>query len=312
MCAVRLAGRSMLDFSNYTKEEIEALISKAMDYKYKGYPKLKPLEGKTLALLFEKPSTRTRVSFEVAINKLGAKPIYLSRSEIQLGRGEPIKDTAKVMSRYVDAIIARMYKHEDLIELDAYSDVPVINALTDKFHPCQALADLMTMIEVKKGVKGIKIAYVGDSNNVCNSLLQICSIVGIDIAIASPKGYQPNEGLIKQASNWAKMSGCKIMITEEPYEAVKGADFVYTDVFVSMGQENEREKRMKVFYPKYQVNEKLMEKAKEGAYFMHCMPAKRGEEVEASIIDSSRSLVIQQAENRLHTSASLLSLILLS
>jgi len=295
-----------LDFEGYTAEEILYIIDMAINFKKKGYPDNKPLSGKSIALIFEKPSTRTRVSFQVAIAKLGGESIPLSVSEMQLSRGEPISDTMRVLSSYVDAVVARVYKHETLSEMVKYSSIPVINALSDKFHPCQALADMMTIKELKGNIYEVKVAYVGDGNNVCNSLIQACSLLGARIFVASPKEYQPPEDVIAQAKEWGKRSGGTIELTENPEDAVRDADVIYTDVFVSMGQEEERERRLKVFYPKYKVTEKLMSLAKPDAIFMHCLPAHRGEEVEASVIDGKKSVVWQQAANRLHTEAALL------
>lgn len=295
-----------MDFEGYTAEEILYIIDMAINFKKKGYPDNKPLSGKSIALIFEKPSTRTRVSFQVAIAKLGGESIPLSVSEMQLSRGEPISDTMRVLSSYVDAVVARVYKHETLSEMVKYSSIPVINALSDKFHPCQALADMMTIKELKGNIYEVKVAYVGDGNNVCNSLIQACSLLGARIFVASPKEYQPPEDVIAQAKEWGKRSGGTIELTENPEDAVRDADVIYTDVFVSMGQEEERERRLKVFYPKYKVTEKLMSLAKPDAIFMHCLPAHRGEEVEASVIDGKKSAVWQQAANRLHTEAALL------
>ncbi|MCS7135689.1 MAG: ornithine carbamoyltransferase [Nitrososphaerota archaeon] len=298
--------RHFLDFEGYAAEEILYMIDMAINFKKKGYPDNKPLSGKSVVLIFEKPSTRTRVSFQVAITKLGGESIPLNVNEMQLSRGEPLSDTMRVLSAYVDAVVARVYKHETLSEMVKYSSVPVINALSDKFHPCQALADVMTIKELKGNIHDVKVAYVGDGNNVCNSLIQACSLLGVRISVASPKEYQPSEIVITQAREWAKKSGSSIELTENPEDAVRGADVIYTDVFVSMGQEDERERRLKVFYPKYKVTEKLMSLAKPDAIFMHCLPAHRGEEVEASVIDGERSVVWQQAANRLYTEAALL------
>ncbi|MCL7395181.1 MAG: ornithine carbamoyltransferase [Thaumarchaeota archaeon] len=298
--------RHFLDFEGYAAEEVLYILDMAINFKKKGYPDSKPLSGKSIALIFEKPSTRTRVSFQVAIAKLGGESIPLSVSEMQLSRGEPISDTMRVLSDYVNAVVARVYKHEMLSEMVKYSSVPVINALSDKFHPCQALADMMTIKELKGNIYGVKVAYVGDGNNVCNSLIQACSLLGARISVASPKEYQPPEDVVAQAKEWGKRSGGTIELTEDPEDAVRDADVVYTDVFVSMGQEDERERRLKVFYPKYKVTERLMSLAKPDAIFMHCLPAHRGEEVEASVIDGKRSAVWQQAANRLHTEAALL------
>jgi ornithine carbamoyltransferase len=268
------------------------------------------LKSKTVALIFQKPSTRTRVSFETAVAQLGGHPIYLSWNEMQLGRGETISDTAKVLDRYVNAIMARVYSHDDLVLLADNADAPVINGLSNKHHPCQILADLLTLIQYKKRLKGLKLAYVGDGNNVCNSLLIGCAKTGVNIAVARPQGYGPDPDAIKHAEEAARTSGATISIVEDPEEAVKGADAIYTDTFVSMGMEEEKETRLSTFIPKYQVTRTLLSHAKPGAIFLHCLPAHRGEEVTEDVIDGPHSAVWDEAENRLHTARGLLSLIL--
>jgi ornithine carbamoyltransferase len=298
-------AKHFIEFTGYSEEEVMEIIDLARRFKREGYP-TGSLKGKIIALIFEKPSTRTKVSFISAIYKLGGEAVSLSSAELQLARGEPIKDTARVLSRYVDAIIARVISHATIVELANHSSVPVINALSDKHHPCQALADLMTILEYSEGKKRVKVAYIGDGNNVCTSLVQICALVGVDVSVASPKGYEVDEEIKRQAQDWAKISGAKVVFTDDPEEAARDADFLYTDVFVSMGQEQEREARMKVFIPKYQVSEKLMRLAKRDAKFMHCMPMKRGEEVEETVADGPSSIIIDQAENRMHTEAALL------
>ena len=268
------------------------------------------LRSKTVALIFQKPSTRTRVSFETAVAQLGGHPIYLSWNEMQLGRGETISDTAKVLDRYVNAIMARVYSHDDLVALADNADAPVINGLSDKHHPCQILADLLTLIQYKKRLKGLKLAYVGDGNNVCNSLLIGCAKTGVNIAVARPQGYGPDPEAVKHAEESSRTSGAAISIVEDPEEAVKGADAIYTDTFVSMGMEKEKETRLSTFIPKYQVTRTLLSHAKPGAIFLHCLPAHRGEEVTEEVIDGPQSAVWDEAENRLHTARGLLSLIL--
>ena len=297
--------KHFIEFTGYSKEEVMEIIDLARRFKKEGYS-TDSLKGKIIALIFEKPSTRTKVSFISAIYKLGGEAVPLSSTELQLARGEPIKDTARVLSRYVDAIVARVISHATIVELANHSSVPVINALSDKHHPCQALADLMTIFEYSGSKKRVKVAYIGDGNNVCTSLVQICALVGVDLSVASPKGYEVDEEIKRQAQDWAKISGAKVVFTNDPEEAARDADFLYTDVFVSMGQEQEREARMKVFIPKYQVSEKLMRLAKRDAKFMHCMPMKRGEEVEETVADGPSSIIIDQAENRMHTEAALL------
>ena len=229
---------------------------------------------------------------------------------MQLGRGETISDTAKVLDRYVDAIMARVYSHDDLVVLAENADVPVVNGLSDKHHPCQILADLLTLIQYKKRLKGLKLAYVGDGNNVCNSLLIGCAKIGVNIAVARPLGYGPDPEAVKHAEEAAATSGASISIVEDPEEAVKAADAIYTDTFVSMGMEKEKDTRLSTFIPKYQVNSGLLSQAKPAAIFLHCLPAHRGEEVTDDVIDGPQSAVWDEAENRLHTARGLLSLIL--
>jgi ornithine carbamoyltransferase len=259
----------------------------------------KLLKNKTLGMIFTKSSTRTRVSFEVGMYQLGGFPLFLSSNDIQLGRGETIYDTAQVLSRYIDGIMIRTFDHSDVEELAKYGDIPVINGLTDLMHPCQILADLFTVYEHKGELKGLKLAYVGDGNNIANSLLHGCAKVGMDISVASPKGYECDKNIIAEAHKDAAVSGSKIVLTEDPYEAVKDADVIYTDTWVSMGQESEKAERIKIFMP-YQVNADLFSKAKEDAVFLHCLPAYRDYEVTSDIIDGTQSLVFDEAENRLH------------
>ncbi|RLF54852.1 MAG: ornithine carbamoyltransferase [Thermoplasmata archaeon] len=269
----------------------------------------KALEGKSLGMIFEKPSTRTRVSFEVAMTQLGGHGLYLSTRDLQLGRGETVEDTAKVLSRYVDGIIYRGFSHQITRELARHSTVPVINALDDAEHPMQILADLLTVLERKGDLRGLKLAYIGDGNNVANSLALGAAMVGMHFVIACPEGYDPDENLWREAERLARERGGKVEIVRDPLEAARGADAVYTDVWVSMGDEEERDRRLKVFRP-YQVTVEVMERAKEDAIFMHCLPAHRGEEVAQEVIDGRWSVVFDQAENRLHAQkAALLKLL---
>ncbi len=261
-------------------------------------------------MIFQKPSTRTRVSFETAVSQLGGHPLNLGWNEMQLGRGETISDTAKVLDRYVDAIMARVFSHDDLVELAENATVPVINGLSDKYHPCQILADLLTLIQRKNKLKGLRLAYVGDGNNVCNSLLIGCAKTGVSITVARPEGYGPDQEAVRLAEEAAAQTGSQVQITENPEEAVKGSDAVYTDTFVSMGMEKEKDARLQLFVPKYQVNKPLFSLAKSNAIFLHCLPAHRGEEVTDDVIDGPNSVVWDEAENRQHTSKGLLSLIL--
>jgi ornithine carbamoyltransferase len=265
------------------------------------------LSNKTLGMIFEKISTRTRVSFEVGMTQLGGHAIYLDPTSMQLKRGETIKDTAKTLSRYVDCIMARVYKHENVLELGRYADVPVINGLTDLEHPCQTLSDLFTIKEAK-GSFDVKLAYVGDGNNVCNSLLLGASMVGMDMSVGCPEKYAPDADIVRQAEELAKESGAKIEITSDPVEAVSGADVVYTDVWTSMGSEGEEEQRINDFKD-YQVNAGLVENAN-SPLIMHCLPAKRGQEITDDVLDSENSIVFEQAENRLHAQKALLCFLL--
>ena len=306
-------GRSLLSLQEFSKDEIAFILKLSMEYKalVKANVALNSLKNKCIGLFFALPSTRTRVSFEVAISKLGGYPVYMRLEELQLIRGETLADTARVLSRYLNAIVARVPKHESLEELAKYSSIPVINALTDMFHPCQALADLLTILEKKGSLKGIKLAYVGDGyNNVCHSLLIACSKVGLNIAVASPKGYEPDAMVVEKALENAKLSGSKVEILNSPIEAVRNADVIYTDVFISMGREKEREKRLKDFQG-WQINKEIVRYAKRDYIFMHCLPAHRGEEVAAEIIDDPiHSVIWDQAENRLYAEMAILALLI--
>ncbi len=285
-----------------TSDSILDIFKRAEEFK-KG-AESKELSKKTLGLLFEKASTRTRVSFEVAMSRLGGHSIYLNPQDTQIGRGESIKDTAKTLSRYLDAVAIRAMSHETLVEFASSSTMPVINALTNLEHPCQALADIFTIKE-KTGSFNVKLAYIGDGNNVCNSLIAGSSLVGMEIWISTPSGYAPDKTIVDKAKS---ISSSKINITNDPAEAVHGADVVYTDVWVSMGQEQFSAQRMRDFIG-FQVNERLLRSAKE-PWVMHCLPAKRGEEISKEVIDGPRSIVFDQAENRLHVQMALLELVM--
>lgn len=300
--------KHFLKILDATRSELLEILELALAFKKNGYRE-KNLQDRVVALIFEKPSTRTRVSFSSAISKLGGQTIYLSASELQLARGEPIKDTARVLSRYVDAVVARLNNHSSIEMLAEYSDIPVVNALTDLHHPCQALADLATMYE-HWGGWGFKVSYVGDFNNVCRSLVQICTMLGVPITVASPRKYWPPHKEITLYQELASTAGGTLELTEDPEYAVKGADFIYTDVLVSMGSEDEYAQRLSDFLPRYRVTMKLFEHASAGAKFMHCMPIRRGEEVDEEVVESPRSIIFDQAEYRMHTSAALLTLIL--
>ncbi len=308
---VQMTGRSIDSLFHLTQEEIEQILKtsellKSQLLRGEEHPLLK---GKTLAMIFEKPSTRTRVSFEVGMWQLGGYALYLSAGDLQLGRGETIADTARTLSRYVNGIMARVFDHQTILDLIKYSRVPVINGLSDFTHPCQGLADLFTIYEKKRRLSGLKLAYVGDGNNVAHSLLFGCSKVGMNITLACPKGYEPHPEVVSKAKEEGKRSGCKVKVTQDPKEAVRAADIVYTDVWASMGQEKEHEKRVKIFKP-YQINLKLVKEARENYLFMHCLPAHRGEEVTNEVADSKNSVIFDQAENRLHTQKALLALIM--
>ncbi len=295
---------SMLDADRLFIENILSL-SAFLKEKVKRGELYRPLDGFTAALIFEKPSTRTRVSFEVGVYQLGGHGVYMDTRSSQLGRGEPIKDTARVLSRYVDLIVIRTFGQERVEELARYSDVPVINALTDEEHPCQVLADLFTIWEYKKRLEGLKVAYLGDGNNMCNSWLVGAAHMGMKFYAATPEGFEPLPEYVEAARKIAEKTGAEIVITRDPVEAVKDADVIYTDVWASMGQEEEAEERRKIFMP-YQVNSEIVKHAKSDFLFMHCLPAHRGEEVIDEIIEGERSVVWDQAENRLHTQKALI------
>ncbi|BAL81093.1 ornithine carbamoyltransferase [Caldisericum exile] len=309
--AKSLKGRSLLCLKDFTKEELEEFIFQGEKLKIDYYAgkKEKLLDGKTIAVLFEKPSTRTRISFAVAIHELGAFPLILETSNLQLVRGETVPDTAKVMGRMVQGIVARVFAQKTLEELAEFSGVPVINALSDFSHPCQALGDFLTIKEKKGKLQGIKLTYLGDGNNVANSLLIGGSILGLDVSLGCPKGFEPAKEVIDMALHFAKKSGSKIEITNDPAEAAKNADVLYTDVWASMGQEAEHDKRVAIMKP-YQINSSILSHAKEDAIVMHCLPAHRGEEITDEVLDGPHSVVFDQAENRLHIQKAILSLLI--
>ena len=308
-----LKGRHLLTLEDYTGEEIRHIIETGLLLKrryYAGERVIPVLKGRTIAMVFEKHSTRTRVSFSVAATQLGAEPLYLGWNELQLGRGETVADTVRVLSRYVDAIVARVKKHGTLEEMAKYSRVPVINGLSDLAHPVQALGDYMTILEKKGRLNGVKLAFVGDgSDNVLHSLLLAGAKLGVNIVVASPGELRPNPRILKAAEEAAAETGAVIEFTEDPVKAVRGADIVYTDVWVSMGQEAEAEKRISMLRP-YQVNIDLMREAGPQALFMHCLPAMRGMEVTDEVMDGPQSIVWDQAENRLHAQKAVLSLLI--
>jgi len=299
-----LKGKDLLSIVDLNSEDISLLISRAVELKAEGWAH--SLSEKVLALVFEKPSLRTRVSFEVAMRQLGGHTIHLSPAEVGLGKRESVPDVARVLSRYVDAIAVRTFSHETLEVLAQYADVPVINALSDLEHPCQALADLLTIYERKGELEGLTLAYVGDGNNVAHSLMLASALAGISFRIASPAGYQVRDDLLRLARGYAMERGAEILCTEDPRQAVHGADVVYTDVWTSMGQESESEKRRRAFAG-YQINDELLSLAEEDAILMHPLPAHRGEEVAEGVLDSPQSVVFDQAENRMHLQKALLA-----
>ena len=293
--------KDLISLHDLTPKEVEELLTLGLKLKKElksGIPH-KILAGKTLGMIFTKSSTRTRVSFEVGMTQLGGYPLFLSSNDIQLGRGETIHDTAKVLERYLDGIMIRTYAHSDVIELAEEASIPVINALTDLLHPCQVLADLMTAYEHKGTLENLKLAYIGDGNNMAHSLMYGCAKAGMNCAVATPSGYKCDTEVVENAKADFKASGKELIITEDPVEAIKNADVVYTDTWVSMGQESEKAERQKIFMP-YQVNKELFAYAKDDAVFMHCLPAYRGFEVTEDVIDGKQSVIFDEAENRLH------------
>jgi ornithine carbamoyltransferase len=309
--AQTLKGRSISSVRDLSRDEIEEILQLASVLKKEAKQgKFRPLlPNRVLAMIFQKPSSRTRVSFEVGIHQLGGAAIYLSPQDIQIGRRETVADTARTLSRYCDCIVARVFSHQDILELIEHSSVPVINGLSDLTHPCQALSDLLTVREKKGDFRGLKLTYIGDGNNVAHSLLLACAKVGISISVAAPNGYQPNRDIVKTASEDAKKTGAKVEITTDASTAVKDSDIVYTDVWASMGQEAQQEERKKIFKD-FQVNKKLLRDAKRDYIVMHCLPAHRGEEITADVIDGPNSVVFDQAENRLHVQKAIMALVI--
>ncbi len=309
--AVSMKGKSLISINDLTLEEMYQIfdVSKTLkELHHTGQPH-KWLAGKTLGMIFAKPSTRTRVSFEAGIYHFGGIGMYFGPNDLQLKRGETISDTAKVLSRYIDGIMIRTFDHQDVVDLARFGSIPIINGLTDLLHPCQVLTDLFTILEKKRELKGLKLTYIGDGNNMAHSLLNGCSKVGMHISIASPSGYKPNKDIVNDAKTNAKKMGSKVEILDDPVAAVKNADIIYTDVWASMGQEAEAKDRQKKFAG-FQVNNKLAKNAKEDYLFMHCLPAHRGEEVAAEVIDSEHSIVFDEAENRLHVQKAVMALVM--
>ena len=297
--------RDFLTLRDLSASEISTILNRAGEFKSGKDSSACPLIGKSIGLFFEKASTRTRISFQAGIYQLGAQAIYINPNELQLGRGETIEDTAKVLSRYLHGIVIRTFAHKIIEKFAENTTIPVINGLTDLHHPCQVLADLMTIKEKKGELKGIRLTYVGDGNNVANSLIDASSLMGVDLTLACPSGYEPDNNLYERA----RSEGARVNILSDPGNAVKDTDVLYTDVWVSMGQEKDLEKKKKAFKG-YQINRKLLSLAKPDAIVMHCLPAHRGEEITDDVIDSPQSVVFDQAENRLHTQKALLEMLI--
>ncbi|EIW16499.1 ornithine carbamoyltransferase [Pelosinus fermentans] len=303
--------KDLLSIHDLSSNEINDILdlAKTLKTQLKNGEQHHLLKGKTLGMIFQKASTRTRVSFEVGMWQLGGAALFLNANDMQIGRGEPVKDTARVLSRYVDGIMIRTFSHDEVIELAQFATIPVINALTDLMHPCQALTDIFTVLEHKGRLQGLKMVYIGDGNNMVNSLLQACAKVGMDISIATPKGYEPDAAVVAEALTAAAVTGSKIVLCEDPLEAAKDADVLYTDVWASMGKEIEQEDRREVFV-NYQINQSVMDAAKKDAIVLHCLPAHRGEEITEEVLESKQSVVFDQAENRLHVQKAIMVLLM--
>lgn len=306
--SMNLSGRDFIELTDYTTEEIHYLIDLAIELKrkQKNGEEYQPLKGKTVGLIFEKSSTRTRVSFEVGTYQLGGHALFLSKNDIQLGRGETIADTGGVMSRYLDGIMIRTFGHDKVVDLARYATVPVINGLSDLAHPCQVLADYQTLYEYKGTLQGLKLAYIGDGNNMSHSLMIGGAKLGVHVSVASPEGYEPDPQIVADAQEIAKATGAVIEVVRDPKAAVQDADAIYTDVWASMGFEEEQKAR-EVAFRDYQVDEQLARHAKPDYVFMHCLPAHRGEEVSEGVIDGEHSIIFDQAENRLHAQKALMA-----
>lgn len=307
-----LRNKNILSLQDLDLNEISILLDLAAGLKKEFRSgKSKPLlKGKILGMIFQKPSTRTRVSFETGMLQLGGHAIFLGSNDIQLAKGESIEDTAKTLSLYLDCIMARVYDHSDIEKLSIFSIIPVINGLSDLFHPCQILADLLTIREHKTKLKGLSLAWIGDGFNICNDLLIGCAKTGINMTAACPKGYEPLNWIVKLSKEEGKKTGSQISVVNDPINAVKDADIVVTDTFVSLGKDDEKIQREQIFLPKYQVNSELLRYAKNDVIFMHCLPAKRGQEVTSEIIDGKSSVVWDEAENRIHVQKALLCMLM--
>ena len=306
---IDLKGRDILSVSDLSREEILFFLEKTRELKTSVKKRKDTLSGRILGLLFEKASTRTRASFEAAMGQLGGEVMYMRPDELHLGRGEPIKDTARVLTEYLDALVLRTYKHETPEEFAKYCDIPVINGLSDLEHPTQILCDLYTILEARDQLEGLNFAWIGDGNNVCNSWLLGAGIMGMNISVATPKGYAPNKDVLKRAKELADKSGSKLDVTRDPIAAARNADILYTDVWTSMGQEDEAEKRMTAFRG-YQIHRDLLKAAREDVLVMHCLPAHRGMEITEDVLDGQKSIVWKQAENKLHGAKAILSLVI--
>ena len=307
-----LKGRDLLSIHDLSVEEVEAILALAEELKamQKAGIEHRVLAGKTLGMIFEKSSTRTRVSFETGMFQLGGQALFLSNRDLQIGRGEPIKDTARVLSRYLDGVMIRTFEHEKVEEFARYADIPVINALTDLLHPCQALTDLLTIREHKgKNLKGLKMAYVGDGNNMTHSLMYAAAKTGMNFVAATPADYAPDEEVTQRAQDDAKEMGASIALVTDPFAAAKDADILVTDTWASMGQEAEHEERKKIFAP-YQINGDLLAAADKRAIVMHCLPAYRGEEITDDVMEAFSDVIFDEAENRLHTQKAILALLM--
>lgn len=311
-----LNNKDILSLQDLSSEEIFSILRLSGDLKNElkngdGEKASQLLKGKVLGMIFQKPSTRTRVSFETGIFQLGGNALYLSTNDMQLSRGESIEDTGRTLSLYVNCIIARVYEHADLQILANSASIPVINGLSNTFHPCQILADLLTIQEHKKKMKGLNLAWIGDGNNVCNDLLLGCAKTGINMMAACPHGYEPLEQIVRLAKEEEQKTGVKITITDDPLQATKDADIIVTDTFLSIGKDQEKNTREEAFLPRYQVNSDLLKNAKSDVIFMHCLPAKRGQEVTSEVIDGSASVIWDEAENRLHVQKALMCMLML-
>jgi ornithine carbamoyltransferase len=309
--AIDMKGKDLISIHDLTREEVEQILNTAhiLKMKQKLGEIYHPLKGKTLGMIFQKSSTRTRVSFEVGMWQLGGYALFLSANDLQLKRGETIADTARNLSRYLDGIMIRTFSHQDVVDLAEYSSVPVINGLTDLLHPCQVLADLFSITEKKKSLDDLKLAYIGDGNNMAHSLMFGGAKTGMHVVICSPSGFEPDPEVTRLSRLDAAKTGATIKINNDPIEAVQAADIIYTDVWTSMGMEEEYEERLKSF-SQYQVNSALVEKAKDDVLVMHCLPAHRGEEITDDIIDGPHSIVFDQAENRLHVQKAIMALVM--